>query len=79
MPNRKRQSAMTGPLLKEILVSATRDSLNRWTAQAWQTLQLEPYLPADRMAVEGMMTIDTRNRLHIVITALCPDQVAGCP
>jgi hypothetical protein len=51
--------------------------LNKWTGQDWQTVQLESYLPSDRMAVEGMMTIDTRNRLHIVITALQPADIEG--
>ena len=50
--------------------------LNRWTGQAWQTVRLEPYLPTGRMAVEGMMSIDTRNGLHVVITALCPNDVS---
>ncbi len=49
--------------------------LNKWTGQGWETTQLESYLPAGRLAVEGMMTIDTSDRLHLVITALDSDQV----
>lgn len=51
--------------------------LSKWTGHAWETLRLESYLPTDRMAVEGMMTIDTRDRLHICLTALAPDGVTG--
>lgn len=49
--------------------------LNEWTGQAWRTVRLESHLPADRMAVEGMMTIDARDGLHVVITALCRAEV----
>ena len=49
--------------------------LNRWTAAGWQTIRLESYLPDNRVAVESMMTIDTRDRLHIVLTAVDPDEV----
>lgn len=44
--------------------------LSRWAGDTWQTLQLEAYVPTGRMAVESMMTIDTRDRLHIVLTTV---------
>ena len=36
----------------------------------WQTLQLEQYIPEGRTAVESMMSIDTHDRLHIVLTTV---------
>jgi hypothetical protein len=48
--------------------------LNKWVGQTWETTQLESYLPTGRLAVEGMMTIDTRDRIHLVITALDGEQ-----
>jgi hypothetical protein len=45
-------------------------SLSRWTGRDWDTLQLEKYVPEGRTAVEGMMMIDARDRLHIVLTTV---------
>jgi len=44
--------------------------LSRWVGQDWQTIQLERYMPESRTPVESMMTIDTHNRLHIVLTTV---------
>ena len=52
--------------------------LNKWVGQTWETTQLESYLPTGRLAVEGMMTIDTRDRIHLVITALDGEQATDC-
>jgi hypothetical protein len=49
--------------------------LSRWTGQDWQTTRLESCLPDNRVAVEGMMTIDVRDGLHIVLTAVDPTEV----
>ena len=46
--------------------------LSRWAGQGWQTLQLESHLPEGRIPVEGMMSIDTKDRLHIVLTIVDP-------
>ena len=48
--------------------------LSRWAGQDWETKRLEGCLVEGRTAVEGMMTFDTRNRLHIVLTTV--DRVA---
>jgi len=48
--------------------------LSKWTPQGWHTQQLESYIPQGRVAVESMMTIDTKNRIHIVITTV--DRIA---
>ncbi len=44
--------------------------LSRWVGGDWQTRRLEKYVPAGRVAVESMMTIDTHNRLHIALTTV---------
>ena len=44
--------------------------LSRWAGEDWETSQLETYIPKGRTAVESMMTIDTRNHLHIVLTTV---------
>ena len=44
--------------------------LSCWTEGAWQTLRLEKYIPAGRMAVESMLSIDARDRLHLVLTTV---------
>jgi len=49
--------------------------LSRWTGQGWHTLQLEGNLPEGWLAVESMMTIDTLDRLHIVVTAVEPSRL----
>ncbi len=49
--------------------------LSRWAGQDWETRQLETYVPEGRTVVESMMTIDTRNRLHIVLTTVDPIEV----
>lgn len=49
--------------------------LSRWTGQDWHTQQIESCLPEGRTAVESMMTLDTRDRLHIVVTAVEPSQM----
>ncbi|MBT4099426.1 MAG: hypothetical protein HOE86_17385, partial [Gemmatimonadetes bacterium] len=51
--------------------------LSRWTGQDWHTQQIESNLPEGRMAVESMMTIDTRDRLHIVVTTVEPNEVGA--
>ncbi|MDA0708711.1 MAG: hypothetical protein O3B73_00710 [bacterium] len=40
------------------------------SGKGWQTIRLESYLPANWVAVECMMTIDTRDGLHIALTAV---------
>lgn len=49
--------------------------LSKWTAQGWETQHLETYIPKGRTAVESMMTIDTQDRLHIVLTTVDPIKV----
>jgi hypothetical protein len=44
--------------------------LSQWIGQEWRTLRLETYVPQGRTAVESMMTIDTQDRLHIVLTTV---------
>ena len=49
--------------------------LNHWKDQTWHTVRLESCLPADVVSVEGMMTFDTRDRLHIVLTTVSPSEI----
>lgn len=49
--------------------------LNHWKDQTWHTLRLESYLPAEVVSVEGMMTFDTRDRLHIVLATVSPSEI----
>jgi hypothetical protein len=44
--------------------------LSRWAGQEWETRRLETYVAEGRCAVESMMTIDTRNRIHILLTTV---------
>ena len=44
--------------------------LSRWAGQNWETLRLETYVPEGRTAVESMMTIDTQDRIHMVMTTV---------
>ena len=53
-------------------VEDTRVLLSRWTNEGWDTTDLQSCLPGDRVAVDGVITIDTADRTHICITALQP-------
>ena len=44
--------------------------LSRWSERDWETVRLENYIEQKRTAVEGMMTFDTSNRLHIVVATV---------
>lgn len=44
--------------------------LSKWAGQDWETRQLETYMPTGRTAVESMMTIDTQDWIHIVLTTV---------
>lgn len=46
--------------------------LCRWTGEKWETRDLAPSLPADRVAVDSVLTIDARDRLHAAVTAVRP-------
>jgi hypothetical protein len=63
-----------GKLNRHIRKSADPGCLDTWEpeGEGWQTIRLESYLPDNRVPVESMMTIDMRDRLHIVITAVDP-------
>ena len=50
--------------------------LSRWTDAGWEATHLEPCLPADRIAVDCVLTIDTRDRIHAAVTALRPKELA---
>jgi len=45
--------------------------LSRWAGQEWETRRLETHVAqGQRSAVESMMTIDARDRLHILLTTV---------
>lgn len=43
--------------------------LSRWTGKGWETVDVGRFLPADRVPTDGSMTIDTADRIHVVIAA----------
>lgn len=49
--------------------------LSRWTGESWETHQIEPNLPDGYVAVESMLTIDTADHLHILVTCVQPAEV----
>lgn len=51
-------------------VDDERILLSCWRHGAWRTADLQPCLPADRIAVDATLTIDTRDRLHLALTAV---------
>lgn len=58
--------------------------LSRWTERGWQTTDLHACLPDDRVAVDAVMTIDTRDRIHLALTAVRKGEresnsAWGCP
>lgn len=71
--------ADTGGRLWAITVNPGIESdglwLSQWQTDGWRTIELQSYLPSDRVAVESMLTIDTQDRLHVVVTTVQPEQV----
>jgi len=57
--------------------------LSHWVDGNWETVDLQPCLPPDRVAVDAVLTIDTRDRIHLALTATLrggPDEKAwGAP
>lgn len=51
-------------------VDDERILLSLWTEHGWHTTDLQPCLPDDRVAVDAAMTIDTRDRIHLAMTAV---------
>ena len=49
--------------------------LSRWTGDDWQTVNVAPFLPAGRSAVDCVMTIDSADRIHIALNAVLEDYV----
>ena len=41
--------------------------LSHWTGDAWETVDIGPYLPADRIPQSGPIAFDTEGRLHMVL------------
>ena len=41
--------------------------LSHWSGDGWDTIDLNPFLPEDRAAVAGPITIDSRDRIHMVV------------
>ena len=50
--------------------------LNRWLDTGWDTIRLETHLPENACPVEAMMTVDTQDHLHLVVTTVQPSQIA---
>ena len=46
--------------------------LNRWSGKGWDTIQIESHVPEGYVAVESMMTIDTSDNLHILVSGVDP-------
>ncbi|MCE9589023.1 MAG: BNR repeat-containing protein [Planctomycetes bacterium] len=53
--------------------------VSRWTDGRWETHDAGQFLPADRAPVDTTLTIDTKDRLHIAVTALLHAQVPDSP
>ncbi|MCX5662035.1 MAG: BNR-4 repeat-containing protein [Planctomycetota bacterium] len=59
--------------------------VSRWTGAGWETHDIGKHLPAGRSPVDGGFTIDTRDRLHVALTAVdenprgTPDKPWSCP
>jgi hypothetical protein len=49
-----------------------RALLSRWNGDRWESSHLEDALPEDRIPVAGVLTVDTRDRLHAAMTAVRP-------
>lgn len=47
--------------------------LSRWTAGGWVTQDIGGFLPRERMAVDTFLTIDSKDRPHLAVTALLAD------
>jgi hypothetical protein len=43
--------------------------ISHWTATGWETHRAEDALPAGRIAVGGMLTMDSRGRLYLAVSA----------
>lgn len=44
--------------------------LSVWESGAWRTTDVGAFLPADRLPVEGSLTLDTRGRIHLAVAAI---------
>jgi len=47
--------------------------LSRWTGEGWEQTDLAHHVPADRVVVDAVLTIDTRDRIHTAMTAVRPE------
>ena len=51
--------------------------LSRWDGEKWVVRNLADSLPEGWVSVYGVLTIDTRDRKHVVVTAVRPDLLAS--
>jgi len=53
--------------------------LSRWAGEDWETVDLQAHLPADRVAVDAALTMDTKDRIHVLVTGVRPSAPADEP
>lgn len=51
-------------------VDDERILLSKWTDHGWKTTDIQMALPSDRVAIDGVFTIDTKDRIHCAFTAV---------
>ncbi|MCX5662515.1 MAG: BNR-4 repeat-containing protein [Planctomycetota bacterium] len=56
-------------------VKARSILVSRWGSKGWEPNDAARFLPAERMPVDATLTIDSRDRLHLAVTALLPDRL----
>lgn len=49
--------------------------LSFWTGDNWQSINLSRYLPQGLAALDSVMTIDSRNRIHVAATVLTHERI----
>lgn len=64
-------------LVKQSGIDDRRFLLNHWLGSRWETFHLEDNLPDGRLTVDSALTIDTQSTIHVVVTALRPDEVGN--
>ncbi|MDA0839141.1 MAG: BNR-4 repeat-containing protein [Planctomycetota bacterium] len=48
-----------------------------WDGGGWTTQNLESYLPAECGAVDGVLTIDSQDRIHVLLTSVIKNEVSA--
>jgi hypothetical protein len=48
--------------------------LSRWNGGSWDTVNVNEFMPEGWEAIDGPMTVDTQDRIHLALTAF-PEEV----